>query len=98
MTGAMTGERVADALSLHPRTLRRRLAVEGTSLNALAAAARFDVARQLLRGTSVPLGEIAELLGYAELSAFVRAFRGWANCPPGQWREAATLKQPPTAP
>lgn len=98
MTGALTGDRVADALALHPRTLRRRLAPEGTSLKAVAAAARFDVARQLLRGTSVPLDEIAEVLGYAELSAFVRAFRGWANCPPGQWREAATLKQPPAAP
>jgi AraC-like DNA-binding protein len=89
MTHALTGERVAEALALHPRTLRRRLAAEGTSLKAVAAAARFDVARQLLRGTSVPLDEIADLLGYAELSAFVRAFRGWAGCPPGQWREAA---------
>jgi AraC-like DNA-binding protein len=98
MTRAMTGDRVADALSLHPRTLRRRLAAEGTSLKAVAAVARFDVARQLLRETSVPLDEIAEVLGYAELSAFVRAFRGWANCPPGQWRAAATLKRPPAAP
>jgi AraC-like DNA-binding protein len=94
MTGALTGDRVADALSLHPRTLRRHLAAEGTSLKAVAAAARFDVARQLLRGTSVPLDEIAEVLGYAELSAFVRAFRGWAGCPPGQWRAAAALKRP----
>jgi AraC-like DNA-binding protein len=94
MTGALTGDRMADALSLHPRTLRRRLAAEGTSLNAVAAAARFAVARQLLRGTSVPLDEIAEVLGYAELSAFVRAFRGWAGCPPGQWRAAAALNRP----
>ena len=94
MTGALAGDRVADALSLHPRTLRRRLAAEGTSLKAVAAAARFDVARQLLRGTSVPLDEIAEVLGYAELSAFVRAFRGWAGCPPGQWRAAAALNRP----
>ncbi len=94
MTGALTGDRVADALSLHPRTLRRHLAAEDTSLKAVAAAARFDVARQLLRGTSVPLDEIAEVLGYAELSAFVRAFRGWAGCPPGQWRAAAALKRP----
>ena len=98
MTGALSGDHVADALSLHPRTLRRRLAAEGTSLNAVAAAARFDVARQLLRETSAPLAEIAEVLGYADLSAFVRAFRGWARCPPGQWREAAALKQPPAAP
>jgi AraC-like DNA-binding protein len=94
MTGAMTGDRVADALALHPRTLRRHLAAEGTSLKAVAAAARFDVARQLLRGTSVPLDEIAEVLGYAELSAFVRAFRGWAGCPPGQWRDSAALNRP----
>jgi len=98
MTGALTGDHVADALSLHPRTLRRRLAAEGSSLKAAAAAARFDLARQLLRETSVPLDEIAEVLGYAELSAFVRAFRGWANCPPGQWRAAAALKRPPAAP
>ena len=94
MTGALTGDRVADALSLHPRTLRRHLAAEGTSLKVVAAAARFDVARQLLRGTSVPLDEIADVLGYAELSAFVRAFRAWAGCPPGQWRAAAALNRP----
>jgi AraC-like DNA-binding protein len=97
MTGALTGDHVADALLLHPRTLRRRLAAEGTSLKAVAAAARFDLARQLLRGTGAPLGEIAEMLGYAELSAFVRAFRGWANCPPGRWRESATLERVPAS-
>jgi AraC-like DNA-binding protein len=86
MTGALTGEHLAAALSMHPRTLRRHLAAEGSSLKAVAAGARFDLARQLLRGTSVPLDEIAEVLGFAELSSFVRAFRGWANCPPGQWR------------
>jgi AraC-like DNA-binding protein len=95
MTGALTGDHVADSLSLHPRTLRRHLALEGTSLKAVIAAARFDVARQLLRDTSVPLGELAEVLGYADLSAFVRAFRGWAGCPPGQWRDAARLRHPP---
>ena len=94
MTGALTGEGVADALSLHPRTLRRHLAAEGASLKKVAAAARFDVARQLLGGTSLPLDEIADVLGYAELSAFVRAFRGWAGCPPGQWRTAAALNPP----
>ena len=86
MTGALSADQVANALGLHPRTLRRRLATQGTSLQAIAAAARFDVARQLLRETSAPLADIAEMLGYAELSAFVRAFRAWAGCPPGLWR------------
>lgn len=86
MTGALTADHVAKALSMHPRTLRRNLVASGTSLKGVAAGARFDVARQLLSETSVPLEEIADVLGYAEPSSFVRAFRGWANCPPGQWR------------
>lgn len=86
MTGDLTGDNVAEALSMHPRTLRRRLAANDSSLKAVAAGARFDVARQLLSETSVPLEEIAEMLGFSELSSFVRAFRGWANLPPGQWR------------
>ena len=94
MTGALSAEHVADALSLHPRTLRRRLAAQGTSLQAIAAAARFDVAQQLLRETGAPLAEIAKVLGYADVTAFVRAFRAWARCPPGQWREAARRGAP----
>jgi AraC-like DNA-binding protein len=98
MTGALSGDHLAEAFSLHTRTLRRRLAVEGASLQSIAAEVRFDVARQLLRETRVPLAEIAELLGYADLTAFVRAFRGWANCPPGQWRTAASFRPPRAAP
>ena len=99
MSGALSAESVAAALGLHERTLRRRLNVEGTSLMALVAEARFDVGRQLLHETRLPLGEIAEALGYAEASAFVRAFRGWAGCTPGQWRQRALAGlSPPTGP
>jgi len=86
MTGALSAERVAAALGLHPRTLRRHLEAQGTSLKAIAGATRFDLAQQLLRETSAPLAEVASALGYADLSAFVRAFRAWAGCPPGKWR------------
>ena len=96
MTSTLSADNVADLLALHSRTLRRRLAAEGTSFNTVAAAVRFDIAQQLLRDTDMPLGEIANALGYADLTAFVRAFRGWAQCPPGQWREAR--KRPSTAP
>jgi AraC-like DNA-binding protein len=56
-----------------------------------------------LRETGAPLVEIAEVLGFADVTAFVRAFRAWARCPPGQWREAAqrgtsVLKRPPATP
>ncbi len=96
MTGALSADNVADLLALNSRTLRRRLAAECTSFSTVVAGVRFDIAQQLLRDTDMPLGDIADALGYSDLTAFVRAFRGWAKCPPGQWREAR--KRPPTAP
>lgn len=86
MRGSLSGPGVAAALGLHERTLRRRLVAEGASLLELIAEARFDVARQLLQETRLPLANIADALGYAEASNFVRAFRGWAGCTPGRWR------------
>lgn len=87
VVGNVSSQHVAGALGLHERTLRRRLAEEGVGLQQTVAAARFDVARQLLRETELNLHDIANALGYAEASAFVRAFRGWAGCTPGRWRE-----------
>lgn len=93
MTGDASAARIAGALGLHERTLRRRLAAEGDSVQNLLAQARFEVAGLLLRGTRLGLEDIADALGYAEASVFVRAFRGWAGVTPGQWR-AAQLKLP----
>lgn len=88
MSGSLSGPGVAAALGLHERTMRRRLAGEGTRLLDLIAEARFDVARQLLHETRLPLDDIAHALGYADASTFVRAFRGWAGCAPARWRAA----------
>ena len=86
MTGGASAARIAGALGLHERTLRRRLGGDGESLQQMVAQARFEVARQLLRETQLGLQDIADALGYAEASVFVRAFRRWAGCTPGQWR------------
>ena len=47
---------------------------------------RFEIARQLLQDTEVPLGQIAAALGYSEASAFTRAFRRWSGHTPPAWR------------
>ncbi len=86
MSGDASTARIADAVGLHERTLRRRLAAEGESVQSLLGQARYEVACQLLRETQLGLRDIADALGYAEAPVFVRAFRGWAGCPPGQWR------------
>jgi AraC-like DNA-binding protein len=73
-------------LGVSRATLARRLAREGTSFQALKDDVRRDHAIALLAGTSLPLGEIAERLGYSAQSAFQRAFRDWTGVSPGRMR------------
>ena len=92
--GLTSGDEVASAMALTRRTFNRRLAEYGTTFQEALRTVRFDVAQQLLRETTLSIGDIAGALGYAEPSAFVRAFRHWTRTTPGAWRELATIRAP----
>lgn len=68
-------EQVADELSLSPRTLRRRLADEGTSYQELLEIWREEMAHQYLLTTHLSVQQISYLLGYNDPANFGRAFR-----------------------
>mgnify|MGYP001358705546 CR=1 FL=1 len=68
-------EQVADELVLSPRTLRRRLAGEGTSYKELLDQWRQDMACQYLTTTRLSVQQISHLLGYNDPANFGRAFR-----------------------
>jgi len=76
----------AKRVGLATRTLNRRLAAEGTSYLQLREEARYTIARQLLTGTRMPANQVADRLGYANASAFTRAFRQWSGKAPAEWR------------
>jgi len=78
---------VARRLGLHPRVLRRRLQVEGTTFEALKDEVRFVVARELLMLETLSISDIAATLDYASASSFVHAFKRLSGSPPGQWRK-----------
>ncbi|WP_264756325.1 helix-turn-helix domain-containing protein [Marinobacter vulgaris] len=42
---------------------------------------------QSVADTNASLPEIAESLGFAEVSTFYRAFRRWTGSPPVRWRK-----------
>jgi AraC-like DNA-binding protein len=84
-----TLEDVAKSLHVSSRTLKRRLAEEGTTFKELADHARRDEALRLVGGTELALEAIAERLGYSDLANFSRAFRRWASATPGAYRRAA---------
>lgn len=77
---------VADAMAVHPRTLRRRLADEGTTFRDLLAETRCTLAVQLLAEVGLTVDEVARRLGYAESASFSRAFSGWTGEPPSHFR------------
>ena len=85
--GGGSVEEVAQRLALHRRTLNRRLQALGTSLHQIVEEIRFEIARQLVEHTQMPLVEVASALGYADASAFTRAFRRWSGRAPSAWRE-----------
>ncbi len=90
--GGSVGE-LAERLSLHRRTLNRRLRASGTSLQRLIQEGRFEIARQLVENTRMPFTRIAATLGYADASAFTRAFQRWTRRSPSAWRKQATGRQ-----
>jgi AraC-like DNA-binding protein len=83
----VSADQVARDLAMHRRTLNRRLKAEGTTFKALLDEARFEAARQLLDSTHLLITEIGASLGYAETSAFGRAFRRWSGMTPIQSRQ-----------
>lgn len=77
-----TADEAAAALALSARTLRHRLAAEGTSYRALLQEMRARLAEEMLIGGRLTVTETAQRLGYVEVSSFSQAFHRWHGCGP----------------
>jgi AraC-like DNA-binding protein len=87
-----SADQVAKLLLMHRRTLNRRLKAEGTTFRELLDEVRFEAACQLLDTARIPIIEIAVSLGYAETSAFSRAFRRWSGATPLERRRKSQME------
>lgn len=87
-------------LNLSERTLKRRLQLEGSSFRVLLAERRRARAAELLRDPALSLGQIAEQLGFADLSSFSQAHKRWHGVAPAKLRQSTRqpLRQPLRAP
>ncbi|MBD3639979.1 MAG: AraC family transcriptional regulator ligand-binding domain-containing protein [Marinobacter sp.] len=95
--GARTGpvlprrSEAAEALGISERTLARRLREQGHTFDGLLDEVRRQKALHAVAETSATLPEIAESLGFAEVSTFYRAFKRWTGSPPVRWRKRRSL-------
>jgi AraC-like DNA-binding protein len=79
---------VAAALHLSRRTLQRRLNLEGTSFRALLEEVREHLAVELLGAGALSVSDVAQRLGYVEMSSFSQAFRRWKGMGPRAYAAA----------
>ncbi len=87
-SGNCSADSVAAFMGMHRRTLHRVLRAEGTTFRQLTREVREDIAIRSLRDTAIPVTLLADMLGYAEPSAFTRAFRRWTGRTPDDFRRA----------
>ena len=81
-------EKVVASLALTKRTLQRRLEAEGSRFSLLLEEVRLERAIELMRLKHMRDEEIATRLGYADASAFSRAFKAWTGESPRTWRKS----------
>jgi AraC-like DNA-binding protein len=84
-----TAATVAQQLHMSESTLQRRLAHEGCRYQQLLDQVRYRLAKEYLVGTTLPVAEIACLLGFGDTTNFRRAFKRWSNTTPALMRRKA---------
>jgi AraC-like DNA-binding protein len=78
---------LAEVTGMQFRTLQRHLAKENTNYSSILDRARFRKSQFLLKETSEKLLDISIMLGYANASAFSRAFKLWSGVSPAEFRK-----------
>ncbi|MDE2368804.1 MAG: AraC family transcriptional regulator [Burkholderiales bacterium] len=94
-SGQATQADIAGRLSIHTRTMQRRLLDEGQRYEDIVDAVRKEMLVDLLgRSPALSLSQIALMLGYSEQAALTRACRRLFGCTPTELREtrAAALR------
>ena len=90
-TGRCSVLQIADHLAVDRRTIHRKLAAEGTTFSGILSDVRAELAQQYLRGRDRPIGEVAQLLGFASPSIFSRWFHDRFGRSASSWRATRRL-------
>jgi AraC-like DNA-binding protein len=85
--GKARASEIASMLGVSRRTLARRLSSEWLTFGGVLQQLKADLAKRHLADETLPISEIAWLLGYQDVSAFSHAFRRWTGKAPRAIRQ-----------
>ena len=77
---------IAAELHLTERTLRRQLLDAGSGFRILHDEVRSERARELLRGSDLPIAQVGASVGFRDAREFRRAFKRWTGTTPSAMR------------
>ena len=77
---------VAQLMGLKERALQRRLSNEASSFQKILDKVRQEMAKEFLKSPDTNLTNLAQILGYADLSTFSKAFKLWFGSPPSRYK------------
>jgi AraC-like DNA-binding protein len=90
-SGESRAAAVAERLNMSTRSFTRQLAKEGTTFGEILERLRRRLAARYMADDQMSIKQIAWLLGYSEIAAFIHAYRRWTGGSPGRARK----RQPP---
>lgn len=79
-------DEVARVFEISSRTVKRRLASEGTNFSRIVEDVKVSDAKRLLTETEIPIAEIGQALGYSHMPSFSRAFKRSTGRSPSEIR------------
>jgi AraC-like DNA-binding protein len=88
---------IARSTSLSTRSLQRKLADEGSSLQTTVDEVRAELAKRYLARPGVSASEVSYLVGFSDTSAFFKAFKRWTGVTPKSYQDGANPMDPKQA-
>ncbi len=81
-------ETIAGYLSMTPRALTRKLALEGTSFRNIVHEVRMEMTAFHLRSSTLSVDQISEIMGFSSPSSLRRAVKNWSGETAGHLRSS----------
>ena len=79
-------QNIAKSLAIHPKKRQRLLQQNHTSFRKLLEQTRREISKRTLELNNMSLTNLALNLGYADFSAFSRAFNVWFGVSPTEFK------------